>query len=65
MTMTKTKRVKLDLDLEGLDGNAFMLLGYFRKQARRAGWSAEDIEEVMKDAQSGDYDHLLQVLLSV
>jgi hypothetical protein len=61
----KTNKKKLGLDLLGLDGNAFMLLGYFRKQAKRTGWSVQDIEKVTKDAQSGDYDHLLQVLMSV
>lgn len=50
------------MNLIGLDGNAFMLLGAFRKQAKREGWSAEEIEAVTKEAQSGDYDNLLRVL---
>ena len=56
---------KLNLDLSGKDGNAFSLLGYFRREARRADWSNEEIEKVTKEATSGDYDHLLQTLLSV
>lgn len=51
------------LDLTTVDGNAFMLIGAFRRAARRAGWSAADIERVQADATSGDYDHLLQVLI--
>lgn len=56
-------REKLNLDLENCDGNAFALLGYFQKEARKAEWSAEEIKEVMEEAQSGDYDHLLRTLM--
>jgi hypothetical protein len=58
-------KTKLDLDLVGKDGNAFFLLGYFRSQAKKAGWTPEEIEETTAEAKNGDYDHLLQVLLSV
>ncbi len=63
--MNKETRKELNLNLVGKDGNAFFLLGYFAQQAKKAGWSKEQIEEVRKDATSDDYDHLLQVLLSV
>lgn len=56
---------KLNLKLVGKDGNAFYLLGYFQSEARRKGWTDEEINIVRKDATSGDYDHLLQVLMSV
>ena len=59
---TMTKKVKLDL--VGLDGNAFFLMGAFSKAAKRQGWSAEEIKAVLDDARSGDYDHLLQVLIA-
>ena len=54
---------KLNLDLQGKDGNAFMLLGHFRKEAKRAGWTEEEIEEVTNEAKRGDYDHLLTTLI--
>ena len=54
---------KITLELEGLDGNAFAILGAFRKQARREKWTDEEISEVIKEAQSGDYDHLLQTII--
>lgn len=54
----------VELDLESIDGNAFALLGAFQRQARREGWSLEEIKAVMDEAQSGDYDHLLQVLIA-
>ena len=55
---------KIDLELEGLDGNAFALMGSFQKQARREDWTAEEIKEVLDEAESGDYDHLLQTLIA-
>ena len=59
--MTTTKKVKLDL--VGLDGNAFALMGAFSKQARKEGWAQDEIKAVMDEAKSGDYDHLLCVLM--
>lgn len=54
---------KIHLKLVGLDGNAFALLGEFRKQARKEGWMNEEIEIVTYAAKSGDYNHLLSVLM--
>lgn len=56
------KRVKLEL--AGIDGNAFYLLAAFSRQARREGWTQPEIDAVILDAKSGDYDHLLQVLIA-
>jgi len=55
---------KIDLELEGLDGNAFSLMGAFRRQAKREGWTPEEIKEVLDECQTGDYDHLLQTLMA-
>ena len=55
---------KITLELVGLDGNAFSLLGAFNKQARKENWTDKEIDEVLKEAQSGDYDNLLRVLYS-
>jgi hypothetical protein len=43
--------------------NAYALLASFRRQARKAGWSADKIANVLNAAQSGDYEHLTEVLL--
>jgi len=56
---------KLNLKLAGQDGNAFNLLGYFSKEAKKAGWSKEEISKVIEEAQNGDYEHLLSVLSNV
>ena len=54
---------KVCLDLVGLDGNAFSLLGQFQRAAREQGWSADEIKAVIDEATSADYDHLLQTLI--
>ena len=54
---------KLNLDLEGQDGNAFALIGYFRREAKRAGWTEEEIKKVQDDAMSGEYSHLVATLM--
>jgi len=55
---------KVKLTLVGLDGNAYALLGAFRAQARKEGWTKEERDEVIKEATSSNYDHLLQTLIT-
>lgn len=54
---------KITLELEGLDGNAFAILTAFRTQARREGWTREEINDFTQVALAGDYDHLLQTIM--
>jgi hypothetical protein len=54
---------KIDLDLTEVNGNAFSLLAAFQRQARREGWSADEIKSVLDDARSEDYEHLLRTLI--
>ncbi len=54
---------KPKLQLVGLDGNAFAILGRARRAARDFGWSEEKIREVVDEAMSSDYDHLLSVIM--
>ena len=54
----------VQMDLVGLDGNAFSLMGAFQRNARRQGWSADEISTVINECMSGDYDHLLSVLVT-
>lgn len=60
--MAQVVNKKVNLQLVGLDSNAFALMGAFQKQARREGWEKEEIELVLHEARSGDYDHLLATL---
>ena len=55
---------KVSLNLVGLDGNAFMLIGVFRRQARKEKWTDEEIKKVTDECMSGDYDHLLRTLMT-
>ena len=57
-----SKRVRMNL--VGLDGNAFALMGAFQKNARRQGWTQEEIDKVLDECTSGDYNHLLRVLMA-
>ena len=59
----KTMNKKITLKLVGLNGNAFVLLGAFSRQAKKEGWSKEEIDGVLKEAQSGDYNNLLRTLV--
>lgn len=52
----------VNFNLIGQDGNAFVLMSGWRRQARREGWSSEDINKVMDKATSGDYNNLLSTL---
>ena len=56
-----TKLVKGNL--VGLDGNAFYLMGWFKKQAERQGTPKEEIEAVLKECKGESYEHLICTLL--
>jgi hypothetical protein len=57
---TPPKRVKGTLF--GVDSNSFSLLAYFSKQAKKQGWSLDEINTVLNSARSGDYQNLISVL---
>jgi hypothetical protein len=48
--------------LIGQDGNAYSLMAYFSVKAKRQGWAKDEIDIVIKEAMTSDYDHLLFVL---
>lgn len=60
----KYNGLEVDLDLTQLDGNAFSILAAFRKAALRQGKDKAQVDAVLEKAMSGDYDHLLQVIIS-
>lgn len=53
---------KVNLELVGLDSNAFSILGAFKCQARYEGWTSEEIDFVLTEAKKGDYNHLLATI---
>ena len=54
----------LNLELVGVDGNAYAVMGVFSRQARREKWSQEEIDSVLQEAIDGDYDHLLSTIMT-
>jgi len=54
----------VNLELVGVNGNAFAIMGVFQKKAREEGWSTSEIEMVLAEAKSGDYDHLLATIMN-
>ena len=52
------------VELVGQDGNAFAMLGKCQRAARTAEWEKARIDAFMEEATSGDYDHLLQTVMS-
>lgn len=54
---------KVKLRLKGLDGNAFVLMGAFSRQAEKEDWTKEEIDKVLDECTSGDYSHLVATLI--
>lgn len=48
--------------LEGVDGNAFSLIGYTSKALKREGLS-HLVDEMTSKAMSGDYDNVIRTCL--
>ena len=55
---------KVQLELIGLNGNAYAIMGAFRKAARRAEWKEDEIVAVIREAKSSGYDHLVGTIIS-
>lgn len=60
--MCKFPEVKMQL--VGVNGNAYAIMGRARTAAKRAGVSQEDINAYTKEATSGNYDNLLVTTMS-
>jgi hypothetical protein len=58
MIKKKKETSRIEIDLTGSDGNAFVLLGYATRLAKQLGKSSAKITTEMM---SGDYDNLLEV----
>lgn len=48
--------------LVGQNSNAYNLLGGWSEAATKNGWNKEDVDKVIEQATSGDYENLLRVL---
>ena len=61
MIRSKKPKSEIVIDLTGPDGNAFALMGYATRFAKDLDYSKQEIEDLMKKMQSGDYENLLKV----
>lgn len=61
MAMHATTRTRPIIDLNGPEGNAFVLLGMVRTFGRQLSWSQEKIDTVRQEMQAGDYASLVRV----
>lgn len=58
MIKSKKKKLGIEIDLTGPDGNAFVLLGMVNRYAKQLGLDGKAIQaEMMK----GNYEHLIGV----
>ncbi len=57
------KYPNVSVKLVGEDGNAFSILGRVSSALRSAGVSKEECDLFQKEATSGDYSHLLGVVM--
>jgi hypothetical protein len=60
--MAFSNNIRPALKLVGEDGNAFLIIVRARVAAQKAGVSQDEIERFAKDAQSGDYPHVIEVV---
>ena len=60
--MKKVIEKTVNLNLIGVNGNAFMIMGVFQRQAKKEGWTSREIQEVLKEAKSKDYNYLLATI---
>jgi len=59
----KVKYPFVDVQLVGVDGNAFMVLGTVRRAMTKAMVPVSEIENFTTEAMAGNYDHLLQTCM--
>jgi len=55
------KKVRLNIE-PYIGENAFLVMGKFRAEAIRQGWTKSELKEVLDEAMDGDYDHLCETI---
>ncbi|MCP4570563.1 MAG: hypothetical protein GY841_23510 [FCB group bacterium] len=59
----KAPEKKPFVKLTGADGNAFFIIGTAARALQRAGADKEYIDQFRLEAESGDYDNVLQTVM--
>ena len=52
---------RIEIDLTGPEGNAYVLMGYARQWGRQLGWSQKKIDALITVMMSSNYEVLVQV----
>lgn len=58
-SIDEKRKGKVEIDLTGPDGNAFVLLGYASRWSKQFGL---DENQISKEMRSGDYENLVDTL---
>jgi hypothetical protein len=61
--VTDPKYPDIFVRLSGEDGNAFSIIARVRKALREAGIPASEIDVFTQEAQSGDYNNMIQTCM--
>lgn len=58
---SKSERTKgrIEIDLSGPEGNAFVLLGYAKRFCRQLGYDKDHTERIIMEMKLSDYEGLL------
>ena len=51
----------VEIDISGPDGNAYVIMGIVASCLKQFGMTAFEVNNVLHDMMSGDYEHLLEV----
>jgi len=62
-TENDVKYPNIQVQLTGLDGNAFMLIGTVRRALVRQGVPADEVSAFVAEATAGDYDNVIQTCM--
>ena len=62
-TMSEPRYPDVVVQLTGIDGNAFTILGTIQKALKQAGVEKSEIDAYFTDSTAGDYDHLLRTAM--
>jgi len=61
MAIIKKKPLdKMTIDLTGPQGNAYFILGTADQLGRQLGLDSDDLNAIMEDMKSSDYEHLIE-----
>lgn len=52
----------VNLELTTIDSNIFAIFGAFSRQARREKWTQQEIDTVLEEAKSGDYNYAIATI---